>query len=149
MELLIWIFLIFGLVGALLPAIPGPIFSSVGLILALIYCELDGSVIYLMIAGGFVIFCLDLVLPAIVTKKYGASNRAANGATIGMLLSLFTGPGMVLGAFIGAFIGEFTITQNTKQSSLASVHTILGIFSGILIKAMYALSAILVYVLLV
>ena len=104
MELLIWILLILGLVGALVPVIPGPIISSLGLVLALIYQDIDGLLIYFLIAGGFVIFCLDLILPSVITKKSGGSKRAATGALIGMLLSIFTGPGLVLGAFIGAFI---------------------------------------------
>ena len=145
MELLIWILLIFGLVGALVPVIPGPIISSLGLVLALIYKDIDGLLIYFLIAGGFIIFCLDLILPSVITKKSGGSKRAATGALIGMLLSIFTGPGLVLGAFIGAFIGEFSVTQNISRSAHASLNAVIGVFSGILVKAIFALSVLIAY----
>lgn len=138
--------LILGLVGAVVPAIPGPILSSVGLILALVYNDIDGLLIYLLIACGFVIFCLDLILPSLITKKSGGSKRAATGALIGMLLSIFTGPGLILGAFIGAFIGEFSVTQNMSKSAHSSLHAVIGVFSGILVKAIFALFVLIAYV---
>jgi hypothetical protein len=146
MEILIWMLLILGLVGAVVPAIPGPILSSVGLILALVYNDIDGLLIYLLIACGFVIFCLDLILPSLITKKSGGSKRAATGALIGMLLSIFTGPGLILGAFIGAFIGEFSVTQNMSKSAHSSLHAVIGVFSGILVKAIFALFVLIAYV---
>lgn len=145
MELLIWILLILGLVGAVVPAIPGPIISSVGLLLALIYNDIDGLLIYFLIVGGFVIFCLDLILPSLITKKSGGSKRAATGALIGMLLSIFTGPGLILGAFIGAFIGEFSVTQNMSKSAHSSLHAVIGVFSGILVKTIFSLSVLIMY----
>ena len=145
MELLIWILLILGLVGAVVPAIPGPIISSAGLVLAVIYNDIDGLLIYFLIAGGFVIFCLDLFLPSLITKKSGGSKRAATGALIGMLLTIFTGPGLILGAFIGAFIGEFSVTQNISKSAHSSLYAVIGVFSGILVKAVFSLSVLIAY----
>ena len=146
MESLIWIFLILGLVGAVVPAIPGPIISSIGLVMAHIYKDIDGLLIYFLIAGGFVIFCLDLILPSLITKKSGGSKYAANGALIGMLLSIFTGPGLILGAFIGAFIGEFLVTQSMSKSAHSSLHAVIGVFSGVLVKAFFSLFVLISYV---
>ena len=91
------------------------------------------------------IFCLDLILPSLITKKSGGSKRAATGALIGMLLSIFTGPGLILGAFIGAFIGEFSVTQNMSKSAHSSLHAVIGVFSGILVKAIFTLSVLIMY----
>jgi uncharacterized protein YqgC (DUF456 family) len=89
---------------------------------------------------------LDLILPSLITKKSGGSKRAATGALIGMLLSIFTGPGLILGAFIGAFIGEFSVTQNMSKSAHSSLHAVIGVFSGILVKAIFALFVLIAYV---
>ena len=81
-------------------------------------------------------------MPAYLTKKSGASKRASNGALIGMILSLFTGPGLILGAFIGAFIGEYTLTSDPSKSAKASLYAVLGVFSGIVIKLIYTVGVI-------
>ncbi len=145
MEILIFIFLVLGLVGALVPGIPGPIISSLGLVLAIIYKNIDGLLIYFLIAGGFMIFCFDLILPSLITKKSGGSKRAATGALVGMLLSILTGPGLIIGAFIGAFIGEFSVTKNVSKSVHSSVYAVLGVFSGIIFKVIFALFVLITY----
>jgi uncharacterized protein YqgC (DUF456 family) len=142
MEVLIWILLIAGIVGAVLPMIPGPILSAIGLLVAVISGQLEGATVWMLIIGGFIIFLIDFLMPAYLTKKSGASKRASNGALIGMILSLFTGPGLVLGAFIGAFIGEFTLTSDASKSAKASLYAVLGVFSGIVIKLIYTIGVI-------
>jgi len=145
MEVLIWILLIAGIVGAVLPVIPGPILSAIGLFIAVFTGELVGAAAWLLIISGFIIFLIDFLMPAYLTKKSGASKRASNGALIGMILSLFTGPGILLGAFIGAFIGEYTLTSDASKSTKASFYAVLGVFSGIVIKLIYTVGVILYY----
>ena len=146
MELLIWILLILGIAGAILPMVPGPILTAVALLLALTSDQINGALYWFFIVSGIMIFLIDFFMPAYLTKKSGASKRASNGALIGMILSLFTGPGLFLGAFIGAFIGEFSVTSDATKSARASIYAVLGVFSGMAIKLFYTLVMLVLYI---
>lgn len=146
MELLVWILLISGVAGAVLPMVPGPILTAVALFLALISDQINGTLYWFFIVSGIMIFLIDFFMPAYLTKKSGASKRASNGALIGMILSLFTGPGLFLGAFIGAFIGEFSMTSDATKSARASIYAVLGVFSGMAIKLFYTLAMFILYI---
>ena len=146
MELLIWILLILGVAGAILPMVPGPILTAVALLLALMLDQINGALYWFFVVSGIMIFLIDFFMPAYLTKKSGASKRASNGALIGMILSLFTGPGLFLGAFIGAFIGEFSVTSDATKSARASIYAVLGVFSGMAIKLFYALAMLVLYI---
>ena len=146
MELLIWILLILGIAGAILPMVPGPILTAVALLLALTSDQINGALYWFFIVSGIMIFLIDFFMPAYLTKKSGASKRASNGALIGMILSLFTGPGLFLGAFIGAFIGEFSMTSDATKSASASIYAVLGVFSGMAIKLFYTLAMLILYI---
>ena len=146
MELLIWILLISGVAGAVLPMVPGPILTAVALFLALISDQINGTLYWFFVVSGIMIFLIDFFMPAYLTKKSGASKRASNGALIGMVLSLFTGPGLFLGAFVGAFIGEFSMTSDATKSARASIYAVLGVFSGMAIKLFYTLAMLILYI---
>ena len=146
MELLIWILLILGIAGAILPMVPGPILTSVALLLALMSDQINGALYWFFVVSGIMIFLIDFFMPAYLTKKSGASKRASNGALIGMILSLFTGPGLILGAFIGAFVGEFSMTSDATKSARASIFAVLGVFSGMAIKLFYTLAMVVLYI---
>jgi len=146
MELLIWILLISGVAGAVLPMVPGPILTAVALFLALISDQINGTLYWFFVVSGIIIFLIDFFMPAYLTKKSGASKRASNGALIGMILSLFTGPGLLLGAFIGAFIGEFSITSDATKSARASLYAVLGVFTGMAVKLFYTLAMLVLYI---
>lgn len=146
MELLIWILLISGVAGAVLPMVPGPILTAVALFLALISDQINGTLYWFFVVSGIIIFLIDFFMPAYLTKKSGASKRASNGALIGMILSLFTGPGLLLGAFIGAFVGEFSMTSDATKSARASLYAVLGVFTGMAVKLFYALAMLVLYI---
>jgi len=146
MELLVWILLISGVAGAVLPMVPGPILTAVALFLALISDQINGTLYWFFVVSGIIIFLIDFFMPAYLTKKSGASKRASNGALIGMILSLFTGPGLLLGAFIGAFIGEFSMTSDATKSARASLYAVLGVFTGMAVKLFYTLAILILYI---
>ena len=146
MELLVWILLISGVAGAVLPMVPGPILTAVALFLALISDQINGTLYWFFVVSGIIIFLIDFFMPAYLTKKSGASKRASNGALIGMIMSLFTGPGLLLGAFIGAFIGEFSMTSDATKSARASLYAVLGVFTGMAVKLFYTLAMLVLYI---
>ena len=108
-----------GIAGSVIPALPGPPLSFVGLLL-LLPCEGDGisgMTLFVTGAAAVAITVLDYVAPAWMTKKSGGSKYGIWGASIGMLVGLFMGPlGIVLGPFAGAFIGEMLAKNSTEMA---------------------------------
>ena len=99
---------IVGVIGAVLPALPGPPLSFVG-VLILFLCSSEVSIVTLVVLGlaAALITLLDYVAPIWLTKRVGGSKYSMWGAGIGMLVGLFFSlPGIILGPFIGALIGE-------------------------------------------
>ena len=93
-----------GVAVAVLPALPGPPLSYIGLLLLLL-CSNNDLQMFPVIAAG--ISLLDYVAPVWLTKKKGGTQYGIWGATIGMFAGLFMGViGVIICPFIGAFIGE-------------------------------------------
>ena len=108
-----------GLLGAVLPALPGPPLSFVGLLLLLPCADNDietATVIATGIAAA-IITVLDYVAPIWLAKKKGGSKYGTWGAGIGMFVGRFLGPwGIILGPFAGAFIGELMAKNSTERA---------------------------------
>lgn len=100
---------IIGLLGAIIPVLPGTLLSLAGLILAYFT---DGSeitvnmLIIWSIISVFVVI-LDYILPGYFSKRFGGTKSGVTGATVGVILGMFFGPvGIIFGPFIGAVAGE-------------------------------------------
>lgn len=105
-----------GIVGAIVPALPGPPLCWVSMLT--IYLAIPGamtaSTLWWALALTIVCQILDYVAPAILTKWGGGNKDAVRGATIGMLVGLFFLPlGMIVGPLAGAFIGEMRHNKGT------------------------------------
>ena len=101
--------LLLGLIGCVVPVLPGVPLSYVGLLLLHWTERVQFSWQFLVIWAviTIVIQVLDFVIPAWGTKKFGGSKWGAWGTTIGLLVGLFMGPvGIVAGPFVGAVVGE-------------------------------------------
>ncbi len=100
---------IVGLAGSVVPVLPGPPVSWVGLLLLSFTDYYDRPLWFLLVWLGVVVAVTlaDNLLPVVMTKKFGGSRAATIGTILGMVVGLFFGPwGMILGPFAGAFIGE-------------------------------------------
>ena len=99
-----------GLAGTVVPGLPGPPLSFVGLVLCCI-ADPNPIIIVLSVVMFFLVLIvtiLDFVVPGWLTNKVGGCKKAVWGATIGLFVGLFYAPfGLILGPFIGAFAGEY------------------------------------------
>jgi uncharacterized protein YqgC (DUF456 family) len=132
------ILVIVGLVGVVLPALPGTILIFVGLLLA---AWADGfmrvGVVTLVIIGviGAASYGVDFVAGALGAKHLGASKRAMVGAALGTLLGLFLGlPGLIIGPFVGAVAGELTAHRDWKRAGKAGLAAWIGFAIGTAVK---------------
>jgi len=129
--------MVLGIIGCLVPVLPGPPFSFLGLIL-LHFTRFGHFTNNELIAFGViavVITVLDYVVPVWGTKKFGGSKYGTRGATVGLVVGLFLGPlGMVLGPLIGAFIGEMIFKDDINYALKAGFGSLIGFLTGIGLK---------------
>ena len=129
--------LLIGLVGCVLPGLPGVPLSYLGLILMHVTDKYNYSWQFLIIWLVVVILVsvLDFVIPARGTKKFGGTKAGAWGATIGVVVGLFAGPwGIILGPFIGAVVGELIANKKDTNALKAGFGSFIGIMSGTVLK---------------
>jgi uncharacterized protein len=142
MTIALWIIgialVVIGLVGTVLPALPGALLIVAGLVVA---AWADGftkvGVWPLVIIGviGAASYLVDFAAAALGAKKFGASPRAMVGAGLGTLLGLFLGlPGIIIGPFLGAVIGELTMHRDMARVGKAGLAAWIGFLVGMAVK---------------
>ena len=127
------VLLIVGLVGCVVPVIPGAPLSWAGLLLAFFSDYSKCSIPVLVITGiiAFTVSILDNFFPTWMTKKCGGSKAGTRGSTIGLVVGMFAGPlGIIAGPFLGAYIGELYHDRSDKQRALKAAK---GAFKGFLL----------------
>lgn len=137
MEILALVAAVIGIVGSIVPGLPGPPVSWVGILLLFINSrggEEPMTLACLLVWLGITIIVsiLDYVVPAWTTRAAGGHKAASTGALIGMLAGIFLTPvGMILGALLGAFIGELMVTDKGVFSAFkAGLGAFLGFIFG-------------------
>lgn len=129
--------MILGIIGCLVPVLPGPPFSFVGLILLHLtrFGHFTNTILIILGIIAVVVTILDYIVPVWGTKKFGGSKYGTRGATIGLIIGIFLGPmGIVLGPFIGAFVGEMIFKDDMGYAFKAGFGSLLGFLTGIGLK---------------
>jgi uncharacterized protein YqgC (DUF456 family) len=133
------IFIIVGLIGCVVPGVPGPPFSFLALVLisaAKGWEPFSLNFLIIMALITIVVTALDYVVPAVGAKKFGASKYGFWGAVLGMLVGIIFFPplGMIIGAFLGAIIGEMVVGKPSQEALKAGWGVFVGIMFGMIIK---------------
>ncbi|MCB0486942.1 MAG: DUF456 domain-containing protein [Cyclobacteriaceae bacterium] len=126
-----------GLVGCILPLIPGPPLSYAALLLLQLTSTAIFSTRFLVIWAIVVVVvtALDYVVPLYGTKRFGGTRYGIWGCAIGLIVGLWFGPiGIILGPFFGAFIGEWMGHRNGDQALRAALGSFFGFLFGTLVK---------------
>ncbi len=125
---------IVGILGSILPGLPGPPVSWFGMLLLYIWGPEEMATSTLVIWGVVmvVVTIVDYWIPMYFTKVTGGSKHAERGAMIGMILGIFLTPiGMILGAFLGALIAEMTWAKKDLGPALkVAVGSFIGFMLG-------------------
>jgi uncharacterized protein YqgC (DUF456 family) len=145
------IFAIAGMVGCILPIVPGPILSCAALLLlSWIKNWQVFSQTFLIVMGILtaLLTILDYVAPALGAKKYGASRRGLWGSAIGMIIGIFFLPpwGMIIGAFIGALVGELASGKSGRKALRAGWGILIGNVLGIGLKLAFTAVVLFYYI---
>lgn len=129
--------LLVGLLGCVIPVLPGPPLSYVGLLLLHFTDkhELSTPLLLVLLALVVLVTVLDYVVPMLGSKYLGASKWGTRGSFIGTIVGLFFLPwGIVVGPFLGAFIGEKMGKKDTGQAVVSGIGSMLGFLFGTALK---------------
>lgn len=131
------IFMIIGIIGCLVPVLPGPPISFLGLIF-LHYTRFSQFTPAILITLGIItviVTVVDYIVPVWGTKRFGGSKYGTRGATVGLVIGFFLGPlGIILGPLIGAFVGEMIFKDDLNYAFKAGFGSLLGFLTGIGLK---------------
>lgn len=120
--------LLIGLLGSVLPVLPGVPLSYLGLWLLHWTDRASFSWQFLTVWAVVVVVIqvLDYFIPAWGTKKFGGTKWGVWGSTIGLLLGFVIGPlGIVLGPFVGAVVGELLYFNQHPEALTPPTPTII------------------------
>jgi uncharacterized protein YqgC (DUF456 family) len=143
-----FLFLLVGLAGSVVPALPGPPLSYVGLLLLQWSGHGDFSITFLVVWAviTIVVTVMDNFLPAWMTKRFGGSRMAVIGSVLGILAGMFFAPiGILIGPFLGALVGEL-INSHVKRKEIDSADSADGNSGGKLKALKVAFGAFLAFI---
>jgi uncharacterized protein YqgC (DUF456 family) len=130
--------IITGLLGSILPILPGPPISYVGLLLLQFTDPAPFTTRFLVIWALIVvvILVLDNLIPAWGTKKFGGSPYGVWGSVLGLIAGIFFFPplGLVVGPLVGAFIGELVAGKQSDQAIRSALGSFIGFLAGTFLK---------------
>ena len=101
--------ILLGIIGSVLPFLPGAPLAWIGLLLLQFTDRIEYSTSFLVITALITaaIALLDYLLPIWYAKRAGGTKWGQRGALAGMILGILAGPlGIIIGPLIGAFAGE-------------------------------------------
>lgn len=129
--------MILGIIGCLVPVLPGPPLSFIGLILLHLsrFGHFTNPALITFFVIAVVVTLLDYIVPVWGTKRFGGSKYGTRGATVGLIIGLFLGPmGIIIGPLVGAFIGEMIFKDDIGYAFKAGFGSLLGFLTGIGLK---------------
>ena len=139
MENPIWLLAILlvlvGIVGAVVPILPGAPLVFLGLLCAAWadhFQKVGWFTLSILGVLTLLSFGVDFLAKTYGAKRVGASWLALAGATVGTIVGLFFNiPGLILGPFLGAVAGEWLAVRNLRQAGRVGLGTWLGMILGV------------------
>lgn len=160
MLILYWLLvavMVVGIVGAVVPAIPGASLILIAILIWGIVQGFQGLGVALTVA--IVVLLLSVGIDFLATywgaKRAGASQWGQIGAIVGLLAGIlgllpalpFGGPllGILFGPLLGAIIGEYLYQRDWNQALKAGVGIVVGTLVGNLIQGVLAIAVVVVF----
>ena len=141
------VLIVVGLIGIVLPALPGLPLMFAGMLLAAWaggFAKVGAGMLITLGLLTAVSMGMDFWAAAIGARRVGASRVAVIGALAGTVFGLLLGPvGLLVGPFAGALLGELWHGRSLNASQVGKatrvgVGTTLGIILGVAVKLMLA-----------
>lgn len=114
--------LIVGILGTLIPVLPGLLLSICGLLLYKFGTDAPLSIAYVWIFAALtgISAILNYVIPARTNRKYGGTRWGSVGSVVGTILGMLFIPvpfGFLIGMFLGVFVGELLHDASDKKKA--------------------------------
>jgi uncharacterized protein YqgC (DUF456 family) len=124
-----------GLVGSVVPWMPGPPFVLAGAVvwaLATDFETLGWGRLAILAALTALSVVLEFVTTAVGARRYGASRWGMLGAIVGALVGVFFGPvGLIVGCVAGAVGAELLRGSELAASVRSGVGALVGLIAGL------------------
>ena len=138
-----------GVVGTVLPGLPGIPLVLVGLVVGAWiddFAYVGRGTLMVIALLALVATAVEFAATALGAKRAGAHRRAVIGAALGALVGIFFGlPGLLIGPFAGAVIGEFSARGSLARAGRIGLATWLGMLLGGAAKLALVISMIAVF----
>jgi len=136
--------MLIGLVGTVIPLLPGTVLILTGAVLHRITLGAEHSVGWGTLVGLTVLMllshALELLSGSLGAKYFGATRWGALGGILGGIVGLFFGlPGLIAGPLLGVLIGELLGGQEILPATRSTWGTPLGTTAGMFGKVLIAL----------
>lgn len=138
-----WVFLAVGLVGTLLPFLPGPLLIFLGATAHWIWVptsELGMPVMVTLAVLVLLAYVVDFLASAAGARWFGSSRWGILGVFVGGIVGIFFGlPGLLLGPLIGGFAFEIAFARkNLQAATRSSWGAVVGTVAGLTVKIVIA-----------
>jgi uncharacterized protein len=123
-----------GLVGSVIPGLPGTPLILVAAIAHRLYfgaASANNWVLAGLVVLTLLSFAFDYLASMFGAKRLGATWRGIVGAVGGGVVGIFFGlPGIVIGPFVGALLLEMIAGREFKPAAKAGLGALLGLLAG-------------------
>lgn len=127
-----------GLVGSIVPGMPGTPLYLVAMLLARFCADVEMShlelfVIFILVAATFAV---DFFLPMWTTKKFGGTKAGVYGSIVGLLAGFFLPipASAIVCMFLGAIIGEVIAGQSNGVAVKSGMGNLIGFIIATTVK---------------
>ncbi len=136
--LLLWlitaVFLLLGLVGTILPGLPGVALAFVGILIYAIgtgFSTIAPSTVVIFGIISLLAWLVSYAGSVLGARAGGGQRKALLGALLGALIGLLGGPsGIFVGAFLGSFMGALLEGKSQEKAMKVAVLSTLGILGA-------------------
>lgn len=144
------ILMIVGLFGSFLPVLPGVPVSWLGLLMLHLAPSIPMNywLLGVTLVIAILIYVLNLLIPAMGTKRFGGSRSGMIGATIGLVIGLLAPIpfGVLIGPFVGAFIGEIINKSSSRSALKAAFGSFLGFLASSFMEFVIAFAFLILFI---
>ncbi len=138
LYLLSAVLILLGMIGTVLPALPGTPLVFAGMLLAAWadgFQSISVATVVVLAVMTALALAIDIVSGLLGAKRVGASRLAIVGAAVGTFVGLFFSiPGLLIGPFAGALIGEWLQGRDLAKASRVGAGTWIGMVIGAVCK---------------
>jgi uncharacterized protein len=138
-----------GLLGSVLPLLPGPpVIVAAAIAHRLYFGEASAGTLVLAVLAALMLFTLltDYLATMVGARKLGATWRGVVGALVGGLVGLFFGlPGILVGPFLGALLLELAGGRELGAAAKAGAGAVLGLVGAAIVRVSCCVAMILLF----